>query len=64
MTSRKNRQKVTLNPLLNIIEFSIYVLIKHLIKHFLFPLLLPRFTLLVHNYLEKFQIPAISECNK
>ncbi|MHC4756861.1 MAG: hypothetical protein ACYTBP_17185 [Planctomycetota bacterium] len=34
------------------------------IKHFLFPLLLPGFTLLVLNYLEKFQIPSISECNK
>jgi hypothetical protein len=35
-----------------------------LIKHFLLPLLLPGFTLLVLNYLEKFQIPSIYECNK
>jgi hypothetical protein len=39
---------------------AIYVLI----KHFLLPLLLPGFTLLEQNYLEIFQIPAISECNK
>jgi hypothetical protein len=50
--------------------FPIRSLISHILTFLVsfvfasFPLLLPGFTLLVLNYLEKFQIPSISESNK